>query len=76
MTSNGNLDKYVQFVTLFRTTFDNVVKDSSPLYNLLSCHVTGPAKQAIVPCVYSAPEIDRYDEAMGILKARYGSQKL
>ena len=74
MTFNGDLDKYVQFVTMFRTTFDDVVKDSSALYNLLTRHVTGPAKQAIVPCVYSDAGVNRYEKAMKILKVRYGSQ--
>ena len=57
MTFNRDLDKYVQFVTMFRTTFDNVIKDPSALYNLLTHHVTGPAKQAIVLCVISAVEV-------------------
>ena len=71
MTFNGDLDKYGQFVTMFRSTFDNIVNNSSALFNLLSRHVTGPAKQAIVLCVYSDPKVDRYDEAMGILKMRW-----
>ena len=61
---------------MFRTTFDDVVKDFSALYNLLTRHVTGPAKQAIVPCVYSAIEVNRYEEAVKILEARYGYAKL
>ena len=64
---NGDLYKCVQFVTMFRSTFENVVKDSSALYNLLSRHVTGPTKQAIVPCVYSDLQVDRYEGAMEIL---------
>ena len=44
MTFNGDLDRYVQFVTMFRTTFDGVVKNSSAICNLLSLHVTGPSK--------------------------------
>ena len=60
MTFNGHVDKYIQFVTMFRTTFDNVIKDPNALYNLLTRHVTGPANQAIVPCVYSAEEVNRY----------------
>ena len=56
MTVNGDVDKHVHFITMFRTTFDNVIKDSNSLYNLLTRHVTGPAKQAIVLCVYSAAE--------------------
>ena len=49
MTFNGDVEKYVQFITMFRTTFDNVIKDSSSLYNLLTCHMAGSAKQAIFP---------------------------
>ena len=74
MTFNGEVEKYVQFITMFRTTFDNVIKDPSSLYNLLTCHVLGPAKQAIVPCVYSGADVNRYEEAMSILRERYGSQ--
>ena len=44
MTFNGDVDKYVQFITMFRTTFDNVIKDSSSLYNLLTHHVTEASK--------------------------------
>ena len=71
MTFNGDLDKYVQFVTMFRSTFDKTIKDSSALYNLLSLHITGPTKQAIAPHVFSDPKVDRYEEAMEILKMRY-----
>ena len=59
---------------MFRTTFDDVIKDSGSLYNLLIRHATGPAEQAIEPCVYSGAGIDRYKEAMKIQKERYGSQ--
>ena len=48
MTFNGDVSKYVQFISMFRTTFNNVIKDSSSLYNLLTQHVTELAKQAIV----------------------------
>ena len=44
------------------------------MYNLLTKHVTGPAKEATVPCVYSGNEVNRYEEAMTILRNRYGSQ--
>ena len=59
---------------MFRSTFDKVVNDSGSLYNLLTRHVVGPAKAAIVPCVYSGNGTNHYEEAMPILKNRYGSQ--
>ena len=68
MTFNGDVDNYVQFITMFQATPDNVIKDSSSLYNLLTRHVMGPAKQASVPCVYSVAEVNRYKEAMTIMK--------
>ena len=74
MTFNDEVERYVQFITMLRTTLDNVIKDSSLLYNLLTRLVTGPAKQAIVPCVYSGSGINRYEEAMETLKECYGSQ--
>ena len=74
MEFNGNVEKYVKFVTMFRTTFDNVINDPSSLYNLLTKHVAEPAKAAIVPCVYSGDGVNRYEEAMAILRNRYGSQ--
>ena len=74
MVFNGEVEKYVQFVTMFRTTFDNVINDPSSLYNLLTKHVTGPAKAAIVPCVYSGDGVNHYEEAMTILKNHYDSQ--
>ena len=70
ITFNGDVDKYVQYITMFCITFDNVIKDSSSLYNLLTHHVTGPAKQTIVPSIYSAAKVNRYEEAMSILKER------
>ena len=59
---------------MFRTTFDKVIVDSSSLYNLLTKHVAGPAKEAIVPCVYSKNGVNRYEEAIMILRNHYGSQ--
>ena len=74
MIFHGEIEHYMQFVTMFRSTFDEVIADSSLLYNLFTKHVRGLAKEAIVPCVYSAKEVNRYEEAMEILRNRYGSQ--
>ena len=74
MIFHGEVERYVQFVTMFRTTFDKVIADSSSLYNLLTKHVAGSAKEAIVPCVYSENGTNRYEEAMTIVRTRYGSQ--
>ena len=74
MVFHGEIERYVQFVTMFRTTFDEVIADSSSPYNLLTKHVAGPAKEAIVPCVYSENGVNRYEEAMTILRNHYGSQ--
>ena len=74
MVFNREVEKYIQFLTMFRTTFDNVINDPSSLYNLLTKHVAGPAKAAIVPCIYSGDGVNRYEEAMTILRNRYGSQ--
>ena len=60
MVFNGEVEKYVQFVTMLRPTFDNVINDPSCLYNLLNKHVTGPTKKAIVPCVYSGDGVNRF----------------
>ena len=61
-------------LTIFRTTFDNVIVDPSSLYNLLTKHIAGPAEEAIVPYVYSGNEVNHYEEAMTILQNHYGSQ--
>ena len=68
----GELYKYVQFVTMFRGSFDKTINDPVALYEILLRHTTGAAKSAIEPCIFSAPNINRYEEAMSILKYRYG----
>ena len=45
MKFGGELNKYVQFVTMFRNTFDKTIKDSSALYALLVRHAYGQAKK-------------------------------
>ena len=74
MKFGGELNKYVQFVTMFRNTFDDTIKDSSALYDLLVRHVVGQAKKAIETCIFRDPSINRYKEAMSILASRYGSK--
>ena len=74
MIFHGEVERYVQFVTMFRTTFNNVIADSGPLYNLLTKHVAEPAKEVIIPCVNSESGVNGYEEAMEILWKRYGSQ--
>ena len=74
MVFHGEIERYVQFVTMFRTTFDEVIADSGSLYNLITKHVAGLAKEVIVPCVYSENGVNRYEKAMTILWNRYGSQ--
>ena len=74
MIFHGEVERYVQFITMFRTTFDEVIVDPNSLYNLLTKHVAGPAKEAIVLCIYSDSGVNRYEEAMSILRNRYESQ--
>ena len=72
MYFSGELYDYVQFVTMFRGSFDKTINDSVALYEILIRHTTGSAKSAIEPCVYSTPGEGRYEAAMEILKTRYG----
>ena len=74
MFFQGELYKYVQFVTMFRGTFDKTIADPVSLFEILLRHTKGPAKAAIESCVFSAPHINRYEEAMSILKHRYGQK--
>ena len=60
MIFNGDLDKYVQFVTMFRTMFDNVVKDSGALYNLLSRHVIGPIPDLLISDLFTFFQNSKY----------------
>ena len=59
---------------MFRTTFNNVIADSGSLFYLLTKHVAGPAKEAIMPYVYSENRTNGYKEAKNILRDWYGSQ--
>ena len=47
MLFGGELHKYVQFVTMFRNTFNKNSNDSVALYDILMRHVKGPAKKAM-----------------------------
>ena len=60
MTFNGDLHKYVQLVTMFQTMFDNIAKDSSALYNLLSRHVTGPIPDLLISDMFSFFQNSKY----------------
>ena len=61
MKFGDELNKYVQFVTTFRNTFDKTIKDPSALYNLLERHVIGHAKKAIETCIFSDPDVNTYE---------------
>ena len=71
MKFGGDLTKYIQFVTMFRNTFEDTIKNLSALYDILVRHVFRQAKKAIETCIFSDPSKNRYNEAMGILKSRY-----
>ena len=70
----GELHKYVQFITMFRNSFDNTINDPVALYEKLMRHVKGPAKSAIEPSILSTSSVNHYEEAMTILKMRYGQK--
>ena len=74
MIFEGELHKYVQFITMFKNSFDETINDSVTLYKILMRHVKGSAKTAIEPCIFSASSTNRYEEAMAILKERYGQK--
>ena len=74
MIFGGELHKYVQFITMFRNSFDESINDPVALYEILMRHVKGPAKKAIELCNFSASSVNRYEEAMLILKKRYGQK--
>ena len=46
MKFGGELSKYVQFITMFRNSFDNTIKDPVALYEILMRHVYGPEKKS------------------------------
>ena len=52
MVFSGELNKYVQFVTMFRNNFDKTIGDSSTLFNLLEHHLSGQAKEATELCIH------------------------
>ena len=48
MLFGGELSKYVQFITMFRNSFDKTINDPVALYEILMRRVKGPAKRAFV----------------------------
>ena len=59
---------------MFRNSFDKTINDSVALYEILLRHVKEPAKKAIESCIFSAPSIDHYEEAMQILEKKFGQK--
>ena len=59
---------------MFQNPFDKTINDPIALYEILMRHVKGPAKRAIESCIFSDRSVDRYEEAMQILKTRYGQK--
>ena len=59
---------------MFRNSFDETINDPVALYKILMRHVKGSAKKAIEPCNFSVSSVNRYEEAMSILKKRYGQK--
>ena len=57
MKFGGELNKYIQFITMFQNSFHNTIKDSVALYEILMRHVYGPAKKAIESCILSDPSL-------------------
>ena len=53
---------------MFHNSFDKTIKDPVALYEILMRHVKGPAKRAIDSCIISYPSVNRYEEAMKILR--------
>ena len=47
MLFGGELHKYVQFITMFRNSFDKTINDLVALYEILMRHVKGPAKKLL-----------------------------
>ena len=68
MIFGGELHKYVQFVTMFKNSFNKTINNSVALYEILMIHLKVPAKAAIESCIFSASSVNRYEEAMAILK--------
>ena len=59
MLFSGELHKYVQFVTMFRNSFDKTINDPVALYEILMRHVKGPAKKVIESCIFSDLSVNR-----------------
>ena len=47
MIFGGELHKYVQFITMFRNSFDKTINDPVTLYEILIRHVKGTAKKVL-----------------------------
>ena len=60
MMFSVELHKYVQFVTMFRNSFDNTINNPVALFEILLRHVKGPAKRAIESCIFGGPAVNRY----------------
>ena len=73
MKFDGDLLMYVPFVTMFRDTFDNAIKNNAALFNILLRHLIGTASETIKPCIFAKGE-NRYEKALGLLKKRYGGK--
>ncbi len=68
---DGNPMNYHSFMALFREHVDNTKLTPSIKLSRLVQYTTGPAKKAILPCVMQGE--GGYDEALVILKKRFGS---
>ena len=51
----GELHKYIQFVTMFRNSFNKTIIDLVALYQILMRDVTGPAKTLLSPAFLVTP---------------------
>ena len=49
---NCDLIKFVPFVTMYRNNFDNAIKESSSLFSILECHLSGSALASIQPYIF------------------------
>ena len=47
MQFGGKLSKYVQFITMFRNSFDKTIKDLVALYEILMRHIKGLQKELL-----------------------------
>ena len=74
MYFGGKLIKNVPFVTMFKNTFEGIIPDSASLFNLLLCHLMGISKEIVSQCSFCTPNENRYEQAMKLLKNRYGDR--